>query len=83
MEKVADFIRDKIAETLSTSPADINLNEEFISMGLDSMHAIFLIDEIEKKFDVEINPHTFWEFPTINTFSANLEVQLQSRLKHP
>lgn len=75
MSEVTQFIQSKIAETLGIKAEDISLDEEFFSLGLDSMHAIFLIDEIEKEFDVEINPHSFWEHPTIRAFSQNLEKQ--------
>jgi acyl carrier protein len=78
MSYIADFIRLKVAEALGAKAEDINANEEFISMGLDSMHAIFLIDEIEKEFKIEINPHSFWEYPTIHSFSSNLQKQLNS-----
>ncbi len=62
----------KIAETLGLKTEEVNLDEEFMNMGLDSMHAIFLLDEIEKEYNIEINPHSFWEFPTINKFAKNL-----------
>lgn len=76
MSHVSDFIQAKVAETLGVNVDEINSDEEFMNLGLDSMHAIFLIDEIEKEFSVEINPHHFWEFPTINSFSKKLEAQL-------
>ncbi len=76
MTQVAAFIQVKIAEVLGLQPEEVNLDEEFINLGLDSMHAIFLLDEIEKEFKIEINPHEFWEFPTIQSFSKNLEKRL-------
>ncbi len=76
MSRVADFIRVKVAETLGVKADEINPDDEFMNLGLDSMHAIFLIDEIEKEFKTEINPHLFWEFPTIHSFSKKLEEQL-------
>lgn len=76
MSAVRDFVHRKVADALGASVADINPDDEFMSLGLDSMHAIFLIDEIEKHFNLEINPHSFWQFPTINSFSADLEKQL-------
>lgn len=82
MSDISHFIQVKVAETLGVKPEDANPNEEFMSLGLDSMHAIFLIDEIEKKYNIEINPHSFWEFPTINSFAANLEKQL-TKSGHP
>lgn len=76
MSRVSDFIQAKVAETLGVKSEEINPDDEFMNLGLDSMHAIFLIDEIEREFSVEINPHQFWEFPTINSFSKKLEEQL-------
>jgi len=78
MEDVKKFVHELVAKTLEASIDSVNPDEEFISLGLDSMHAIFLIDEIEKMFGIEINPHSFWEYPTINAFAANLEKQLKS-----
>jgi len=79
MTPIKDFIHLLVAKTLETKKEEINPDEEFISLGLDSMHAIFLIDEIEKEFGIEINPHAFWEFPTINSFSQNLERQVSAK----
>jgi acyl carrier protein len=75
MSDTREYIQLKIAETLGVNPNQIDVNEEFTSLGLDSMHAIFLIDELEKEFNMEINPHQFWEYPTICSFSENLERQ--------
>ncbi|MEQ8423876.1 MAG: acyl carrier protein, partial [Cyclobacteriaceae bacterium] len=74
-----DFIHNLVAETLGAEIGNIDPDEEFMSLGLDSMHAIFLIDEIEREFNIEINPHSFWEYPTINKFSENLEEQIRSK----
>lgn len=76
MTAIEIFIRQKVADTLGVKAVDVNPDEEFMSLGLDSMHAIFLLDEIEKEFKIEINPHQFWEFPTINSFSRKLEKEL-------
>lgn len=82
MPNISQFIQIKVAETLGVKPDEVSPNEEFMSLGLDSMHAIFLIDEIEKEYNIEINPHTFWEFPTINSFADNLEKQLTKSGHH-
>lgn len=76
MSDISQFIQLKVAETLGVKPDEVNPDEEFMSLGLDSMHAIFLIDEIEKEYNVEINPHSFWEFPTVHSFSTHLQKQL-------
>ncbi|MCB0492194.1 MAG: acyl carrier protein [Cyclobacteriaceae bacterium] len=76
MSDISHFIQVKVADTLGVKPDEVNPDEEFMSLGLDSMHAIFLIDEIEKEYNVEINPHSFWEFPTINSFAGNLKKKL-------
>ena len=76
MTQVAAFIQIKIAEVLGLQPKEVHLDEEFINLGLDSMHAIFLLDELEKEYNIEINPHSFWEFPTIHTFAKYLEQRL-------
>ncbi|MEQ8361519.1 MAG: acyl carrier protein [Cyclobacteriaceae bacterium] len=73
MSDVSRFIQVKVAETLGVKPDEVNPDEEFMSLGLDSMHAIFLIDEIEREYKIEINPHNFWEFPTVNSFSTHLQ----------
>lgn len=77
MSEIRNFLRLKVAEVLGTTPGLVNPDEEFMSLGLDSMHAIFLLDEIEKQYNLEINPHSFWEHPTINLFAADLEKQIK------
>lgn len=83
MKPVAEFLHAKVAETLGSKIEDVNPTDEFMSLGLDSMHAIFLIDELEMAYAIQINPHDFWEYPTIKSFSENLEKKIAAKSAHP
>ncbi len=82
MSTVTIYIRSIVAEALGVTPEEVEVDEDFMALGVDSMHAIFLLDEIEKHFKVEINPHSFWEYPTISDFSKYLEQEL-AKSSHP
>ncbi len=61
-----------IARTLNRVPSEINVDSDFPNLGMDSLAAMFVLDELEQTLQMEINPLLFWEHPTIRSFSAAL-----------
>ena len=71
-DEVMQLATEVIAKSLSISLSDIDPTHEFVQLGLDSLQAMFVLDELEKKLGVEINPLLFWEFPTPASFVDEL-----------
>ena len=78
-EELVTYLRGQIAALLKTDVAEIDPYVEFINFGIDSIHALFLVDGIEKKFKTEVNPLLFYECPTIQLLSERLVAQQKEK----
>ncbi|MFZ6000386.1 MAG: acyl carrier protein [Bacteroidota bacterium] len=70
--EIQQIIIELIAKAQGIAAAEIRGNHSFPELGLDSLAAMFLLDDLEKKLGREINPMLFWEHPTIEKFAASL-----------
>ncbi len=71
-ENIQTMMQELVAGLLGERPENIPVQTSFGNLGLDSMHAIHLIDEMEKQLKIEINPLLFWEYPTIAQLAQRL-----------
>jgi polyketide synthase PksN len=71
-------IRQAVANALQLPLHEINTDEDFGRSGMDSIQAMYALDEIERKLNIELNPILFWEYATINRLAAYLQNQFQS-----
>lgn len=75
-EEIISFSKTKIAEITNLKVEEIDENTEFFSLGLDSVKALFVLQELEDYLDIEINPLVFWNYPTLNSVSDFLTTDL-------
>lgn len=68
-----------IADETGIAASEIADTDTFFNLGLDSVSCIFLMDKVEKKLKVELNPIYFWDYPSIDTFADFL---LQEVIPH-
>lgn len=71
-EELIEMIKKLIAEETGIPINDINDSDTFFNLGLDSVSCIFLMDKLEKKIQVELNPIHFWDYPSLDTYSEFL-----------
>ena len=71
-DAITTFMREQIASLIKSDVTEIDPDTEFINFGIDSIHALFLIDGLERKFKVEVNPLYFWECPTIRLLAKKI-----------
>lgn len=64
-----DFIKKEIANETGSKIETIDENVSFHTLGLDSLSAVLILFNIEKEFNVELNPIHFWDYPTPATFA--------------
>lgn len=73
-----EFIKKEIADETGSKPETIDENTSFHTLGLDSLSSVLILHNIEREFDVELNPIHFWDYPTPASF-ADFIVKEHSR----
>gem|GEM_PF-2560927 len=71
-DEVLNFIKKEIAEETKFPFEKIDANASFHQLGLDSLSAILILHNIEQKFNIELNPIHFWDFPTPALFTDRI-----------
>jgi len=63
------LFKSVIAEETGIAVTEISETDTFFNLGLDSVSCIYLMDNLEKKLNVELNPIHFWDYPSIDTYA--------------
>ena len=71
-EDVIKLLKEMISDETRISLDDMKDTDSFFSLGLDSVSCIFLMDRLEKKLHLELNPIHFWDYPSIDTYAGFL-----------
>lgn len=71
------IIREEISKETETPLNEIDARATFYSVGLDSISAVFVMEEVEKRVQVELNPMFFWDYPTIESLARHISTMKQ------
>ena len=63
--EVLQLLKTEIASETGISVSEIEDSASFFELGLNSISAVFILDILEKKLDIEMNPLFFWDYPTV------------------
>jgi acyl carrier protein len=63
------ILKTAIAEETGISMNEIADTDTFFNLGLDSVSCILLMDKVENKLGIELNPIYFWDYPSIDTYA--------------
>ena len=78
LTQIVDFFKEIVAEETSASMQEIDVNDKFHALGLDSVNAVFVLEKLEKKYDIVLSPLLFWDYPTIQSFSTHINALLSN-----
>ncbi|MXQ55587.1 type I polyketide synthase [Shimazuella alba] len=71
-DKLVQWLRGRVAESLYLSPDDIKVDEPLEHYGLGSKDNLLLSGELEDLLEREL-PHTIlWDYPTIDSLTSHL-----------
>jgi acyl carrier protein len=70
--EIVEWCRNYIAQVLNVPVQKIDANADFESLGLDSVVAVALVTELETWLNVDLEPATLFEYPTITSFAEYL-----------
>lgn len=78
-EALVQFLKEKISEECQIPIEDIKTDLEFSHFKMDSINAIYIMDQLETYLGIELNPLYFWDYRSIDTFSSFI---LEKYLEH-
>lgn len=67
-----EILKEKVAAECNIPRESIDINTEFINFNMDSVKAVYIMDQLEKFMEIELSPLYFWDNPTINSLSTFL-----------
>ncbi len=69
---MVSFICRAVADETGVDVHSIDPAAEFAVLGLDSVNSMAVLDQVETQLGMAVDPLHFWNFPTIDAFSAFL-----------
>jgi acyl carrier protein len=67
--EISDILKNEVARETGLPLSTISDEAEFFELGLDSISCIYVLDRVEKKIGVELNPLYFFDHPTISSLA--------------
>lgn len=65
-------LREEIAKETGLPASEVDDNASFYALGLDSISAVVVLDELERKTGIPMNPIYFWDYPSIALLAAHI-----------
>ena len=69
---LVDWLTNRVAAYLGTTPAAIETDVSFADYGLDSVFALDLCTGLEHEFGILAQPSIAWDYPTIDAIVRQL-----------
>jgi acyl carrier protein len=60
------WLTARLASLLDVSPSTLDPMVPLAEMGVDSVHAVSLVGEIEAHFDIDVDPTLIFDYPTLS-----------------
>ncbi len=76
LEKIQDYLSQKIAESLEIEADDIDIVKSFSDYAIDSASGASLSGDIEEDFNLKLSPTLLFEYPTVEKLSNYLFKQV-------
>jgi len=70
---IEEYFVDIVSRETLIPTCDIKIDETFHELGLDSIKAVFVMEKLEKEFDVSLSPLCFWDYPSIRTLTKHIQ----------
>jgi acyl carrier protein len=69
---LAEWIKDWLARELKLAPDDIAADKTFVRYGVDSVHAMMLVGDLEEHLKRRLPPTLAWTYPTVEALAGHL-----------
>lgn len=72
-DEIVHIMQAIISEETKLAIEKINPELHLSSFGLDSINSIYVLDRLEDKFKIKLNPLLFYDHPTIASFAKHID----------
>lgn len=72
-EEIEEMIIKEIASVLKMDEDDIDSEENFMRLGIDSINALKIINALKHKLKIGISPIALFEYKNVSEFAEYLE----------
>jgi acyl carrier protein len=70
--ELSEFLRGRVARMIGVTPEEVDPTAPLASIGVDSVHAMELVAELEEWLGTHVPDHLAWSYPTIALISEQL-----------
>lgn len=71
-EKLAQWITDWLKDNVDLNQSQPDTEKTFVGLGVDSIHAMMLVGDLEELLSVRLSPTLAWDHPTIDALAGHL-----------
>jgi acyl carrier protein len=73
------WLTARLAVYLEVSATTIDLMVPLAEMGVDSVHAISLVGDVEAHFDIDVDPTMIFDYPTLSHIAEYISTTVGER----
>ena len=70
--EIQNWLLDKLAEELETDRSQIQVNEPILAQGIDSMHVVAIVAQLEDWLGIRFSSNPLEDYPSIEALSQSL-----------
>ena len=78
-ESLMEELKTSLSEAVHTNRDDIEEDEKFVDMGLDSIMGVEWLKAINKRYGTSLKTAKIYDYPSIREFAGFLETELRKR----
>ena len=71
-QELAQWIGTWLERELNLAPTEIEADKTFVRYGMDSMHAMMLVGDLEQLLARRLPPTLAWDYPTLKALGDHL-----------
>jgi acyl carrier protein len=73
------WLTASLASSLEVSPTTLDPMVPLADMGVDSVHAVSLVGEVEMHFDIDADPTMIFDYPTLSHIAEYISMALMEQ----
>ncbi|MEQ8580854.1 MAG: acyl carrier protein [Marinoscillum sp.] len=78
--EIESLIKEMISKETGIRLTDMSSQSSFHQLGLDSVNSLFLLGDLEDALNLDIDPLSLYDNPTIESFSAYINNLQNARI---